>query len=104
MHLPGRGLLFAEDVQVAEHQPAVADPGQEIGELPGLGPTGILHALLPACELHHEQVPVLSVAVPSQHGLMWYPMAIGPGHPLIQPRVEFVNAPCGELDDLRELH
>jgi hypothetical protein len=35
---------------------------------------------------------------------MWYPVAIGPGHPLIQPRIEFVNARCGELDDLRELH
>jgi hypothetical protein len=35
---------------------------------------------------------------------MWYPMAFGPGHPLIEAGIEFVNAPRAELDDLREFH
>ena len=39
-------IFFAEHVQVAESQRAIADPGQERGELSGLGPAGVLHALL----------------------------------------------------------
>src|SRR5271165_896393 len=61
-------IFFAEHVQVAERQRAIADPGQERGELPGLGPAGVLHALLVRGEFHHEQVPVLGVPVSSEHG------------------------------------
>jgi hypothetical protein len=67
-------IFFAEHVQVAECQSAVADPGQERGELPGLGPAGVVHALLVGGELHREQVPVPGVPVFSQHRPVWYPV------------------------------
>src|SRR3974377_766791 len=97
-------IFFAEHVQVAERQRAAADPGQERGELSGLGPAGVLHALLVRGEFHHEQVAVLGVAVSSQHGPVWYPVTFRSGHPLVEAGVELVNALRGELDDLREFH
>src|SRR6202035_2159618 len=97
-------IFFAEHVQVAERQRAIADPGQERGELPGPGPAGVLHALLVRGEFHHEQVPVPGGPVSSEHGPVWYPVTIGSGHPLAGAGVEFVNAPRGELDDLRGFH
>src|ERR1043166_9046640 len=75
-------IFFAEHVQVAERQRAIADPGQERGELPGLGPAGVLHALLVGGEFHHEQVAVLGVPVSSEHGPVRYPVTFGSGHPL----------------------
>jgi hypothetical protein len=60
-------IFFAEHVQITERQRALADPGQERGELPGLGPAGVLHALLVRGEFHHDQVPVPGVPVSSEH-------------------------------------
>jgi hypothetical protein len=31
-------------------------------------------------------------------------MTFGPGHPFVEAGIEFVDATCGELDDLSEFH
>jgi hypothetical protein len=54
-------VFCAEHIQVAERQRAIADPGPERGELPGLGPAGVLRALLVRGEFHQEQVAVPGV-------------------------------------------